>query len=157
EALGRPRLSGVVFAGVGSGIAVAGVLCLVLMHAGTSGATAWATLGTVALAATGLVWTRVTDTPRVVAAASSPPVSRPHRGGDALWLGACCGIFGFAYIAPATFLPAMAREVIRDPLVFGWSWPVFGLAAAVSTVAIGVVPARWSGRRQWAASQAVLA
>jgi len=58
---------------------------------------------------------------------------------------------------PATFLPAMAREVIRDPLVFGWSWPVFGLAAAVSTVALGVVPARWSGRRQWAASQAVLA
>ena len=28
----------------------------------------------------------------------------------------------------------MAREIIASPLVFGWSWPVFGLAAALSTI-----------------------
>ncbi len=156
-ALGRPRLGGVVFAGVGTGIAVAGALCLVLMHGAASAATAWATLGVVALLATATIWRRV-------GAASAPStVSRPSRGPRArrrretLRLVACYGAFGFGYIVPATFLPAMARHEIRDPLVFGWSWPVFGAAAAVSTLVIALVPRAVDSRWQWAVSQALLA
>jgi hypothetical protein len=40
-------------------------------------------------------------------------------------------VFGFGYIIPATFVPAMARQAVHDPLAFGWSWPVFGVAAAL--------------------------
>jgi MFS family permease len=46
----------------------------------------------------------------------------------------CYGAFGFGYIIPATFLPAMAKEIVPDPRVFGWAWPAFGAAAVVSTV-----------------------
>ena len=49
----------------------------------------------------------------------------------------CYAAFGFGYIIPATFLPAMAREAISDPQLFGWAWPVFGAAAAASTFYAG--------------------
>jgi Uncharacterised MFS-type transporter YbfB len=47
----------------------------------------------------------------------------------------CYGVLGFGYILPATFLPALAREVVDDPQLFGFAWPVFGVAAALSTIA----------------------
>src|SRR2546423_8360496 len=43
--LGRPRLGGVVFSGVGWGMALAGGLCLALMAAGASSSAAWIALG----------------------------------------------------------------------------------------------------------------
>jgi MFS family permease len=71
--------------------------------------------------------------------------------------GFCYGAFGYGYIIPATFLPALAREVIKDPAVFSWVWPVFGVAAALSTVfAVRLLPAL-SSRRLWAYGQWVLA
>lgn len=33
-------------------------------------------------------------------------------------------------------LPALARSLVADPLVFGWAWPFFGVAAAASTVLV---------------------
>jgi len=74
------------------------------------------------------------------------------------WIAALCyGAFGYGYIIPATFLPALAHEVIGSPAVFGWVWPVFGAAAAISTVlAMRLLPAL-SSRRLWACAQWVLA
>jgi len=69
----------------------------------------------------------------------------------------CYGAFGFGYIIPATFLPAMAREIVRDPWIFGWTWPVFGTAAALSTFAGGVSRAVGGTRRLWLVSQLVMA
>jgi len=69
----------------------------------------------------------------------------------------CYGAFGFGYIIPATFLPAFARALIDDPRAFGAVWPVFGIAAAASTVlATRWLPA-WPARAVWAASQVVMA
>ena len=51
----------------------------------------------------------------------------------------CYGAFGLGYILPATFLPAAARRLVDDPAVFGWTWPVFGAAAALSTVAVSTI------------------
>src|SRR5688500_15562245 len=53
---GHTRLSGVVFAGVGLGIVVAGVLVLAAMAAGARSSETWAILGLVALAATAAAW-----------------------------------------------------------------------------------------------------
>jgi MFS family permease len=156
-ALGRPRLGGVVFAGVGTGIAVAGALCLVLMHGAATAATAWATLGAVALLATATIWRGVGGAAATRTISPRARTARAGRRGETLRLVACYGVFGFGYIVPATFLPAMARHEIRDPLVFGWSWPIFGAAAALSTLVIALLPPRVDSRWQWAVSQALLA
>jgi predicted MFS family arabinose efflux permease len=67
------------------------------------------------------------------------------------------GIFGFGYIIPATFLPSLARELLADPAIFGWTWPVFGLAAAVSTVVASLRLRNAAPRRVWAIGQVVMA
>jgi predicted MFS family arabinose efflux permease len=51
----------------------------------------------------------------------------------------------------------MARAVVPDPLVFGWSWPVFGAAAFASTLLAARLERRVANRRLWAASQFVMA
>jgi predicted MFS family arabinose efflux permease len=71
------------------------------------------------------------------------------------------GAYGFGYIIPATFLPVMAREVVSDPAVFGWAWPVFGAAAALSTLGVALFSG-WTGnpganRVAWIASHLVMA
>ena len=69
----------------------------------------------------------------------------------------CYGTFGFGYIVPATFLPAMAQQLVPDPLVFGLTWPLFGLAAALSVAAAARWLANWPRRRVWALAQGTMA
>src|SRR4051812_18119653 len=52
SASGKPGLGGVVFSGVGWGMALAGSVCLALMAAGTSSFQTWIALGAVSLAVT---------------------------------------------------------------------------------------------------------
>ncbi|MFO1198541.1 MAG: YbfB/YjiJ family MFS transporter [Burkholderiaceae bacterium] len=96
---------------------------------------------------------------RPAAATASPVASPPPAAGAPSTLGLvlCYGTFGFGYIVPATFLPAMAREQVSDPLVFGLTWPLFGLAAALSVAAAAKWLARWPRGRVWALAQAVMA
>jgi MFS family permease len=157
--LRRPLLNGTVFAGVGVGMAAAGLVCLALMFLRAPAADAWISLGVVALATTAAAW-------RVIGAGDdhAPPAggaAPPSRGigwdAEALRLVLCYGAFGFGYIVPATFVPAMARQAIADPAVFGWAWPVFGAAAAASTFT-GALAARVGGnRRLWMVSHLVMA
>jgi MFS family permease len=69
----------------------------------------------------------------------------------------CYGAFGFGYIIPATFLPTMARQLVDDPLVFGLTWPLFGMAATLSVAGVSRWLANWPRRRVWALAQAVMA
>jgi hypothetical protein len=58
---------------------------------------------------------------------------------------------------PATFLPAMARQLASDPLVFGLTWPLFGLAAALSVAAVARWLAHWPRAKVWAVAQGTMA
>ncbi|HLB16590.1 MAG TPA: YbfB/YjiJ family MFS transporter [Burkholderiales bacterium] len=155
-ALRAPTLNGRVFAGVGTGIAAAGALCLALMHVSASSAQAWIALGILSLAFTAVVWPVFGD-----GASSGAPArsgrSRLRWDGESVRLVLCYGAFGFGYIIPATFLPVMAKQVVQDPAVFGWAWPVFGAAAALSTLAAAALPRFVAGRRLWSLSQFVMA
>ena len=149
NAAGRPLLRGLVFAGVGAGITVAGLICVALMHWGALSPRAWQGLGIIAPVGTMAIWrTLRTD-------AGSRTQGQPQTGQGCRWnfdsvrLVLCYGAFGFGYIIPATFVPAMARELVKDPLVFGWSWPIFGIAAA-GTRFVG-------NRRLWAVSHLIMA
>jgi len=154
----RPMLNGAVFAGVGVGIAVAGAVCLALMQTGARAGHAWDALGALALGLTALVWRAFVgddDTPPAPRAPDAASARRTVPDGARLVL--CYGAFGFGYIIPATFLPVMAREVIADPASFGWAWPTFGVAAAVSPL----VAVRWTAaggnRRVWWGAHLVMA
>jgi len=68
----------------------------------------------------------------------------------------CYGALGFGYILPATFLPAMARDLVDDPSSFGLVWPVFGLAALLSILAAWRWLGGWPPLRSWALCQAAI-
>jgi MFS family permease len=149
--MGRGTLAGAVYAGVGVGIVVAGALCGMLMAWSVPSSRTWIVLGGMCLLPTFLLW-------HVFVPDSS---ARSPAGGrwSAQWwsLVLCYGAFGFGYIIPATFLPAMARGEIADPALFGWVWPAFGAAAAASTLAVAVLSRHFTDRRLWAMSQLVMA
>lgn len=155
--LGRSAMGGMVYAGVGAGIAVAGGACLLLMGMRGSSADAWIVLGVASLAVTAAVW------PFTAVSPPSRPVETTPGAQSALprveyWrLVLCYGAFGFGYIIPATFLPVMAREVVPDPRLFGWAWPVFGVAAVVSTLLAARMGRFMTHRGTWIAGNLAMA
>jgi hypothetical protein len=153
---GRSDLAGMVYAGVGLGIAFVGLYCLAAARPGAAASRLWlelAGLSALAVAFAGLFVGRTSGTSvsarEAVAAAGRPP--------------ACAGIvisygvLGFGYILPATFLPALARQVVDDPQMFGLAWPVFGIAAALSTIATARHFSRANPLRVWAISHLLMA
>ncbi|NLC34887.1 MAG: YbfB/YjiJ family MFS transporter [Alcaligenaceae bacterium] len=153
-AAGTPHKGGWVFAGVGGGIALTGLLCMAADLRGISSANTWLTLGgltAVGLLATCPLWKIQTSAP-----SSSTALAR-NNDHNHLRLILCYGLFGFGYILPATFLPAQARVLLDDEAIFGLAWPVFGLAAAFSTLACGVLLKRIQLRRLWLLSQLLMA
>jgi|CXWL01.1.fsa_nt_gi MFS family permease len=149
----RPILAGVLFAGVGTGVAVAGVICVLLMSVHASSPSAWLLLGIAALAMTFLIWP--------VFSLSNEKTAHSDSAARWSWAQArlviAYGAYGFGYIIPATFLPVMARDMVNDPAVFGWAWPVFGTAAALSTLGVALLSGRYGNRAAWIASHLVMA
>lgn len=164
SASGRSVLYGVVFAGVGIGIVAAGLACLALMASGGGASTAWALLGGIALLLCVPLWNsfpslhppRLEKGKRRETGAKEQHANHPWQRPWTV-LVVCYGAFGFGYIIPATYLPAMAREAVSDPQIFGWAWPVFGAAAAGSTLAAAAALRRFGARRLWSAAQFVMA
>jgi len=157
-ATGRSVLRGAVFSGVGAGIAFAGLVCVGLGQRSAGSRIAWQGLGVIALVGTAAIWSAL----RTGEEESAKPRGRNASprfqwGFDSVRLVLCYGIFGFGYIIPATFVPAMAQALVKDPLVFGWAWPVFGTAAALSTLAAAAGSRFVGNRRLWAVSHLVMA
>ena len=128
----RPAGAGMLYAGVGAGIALAGLYC---WRAGAAGVRAGRAVAAARRA--GAAWACHRRGAADAARLRPPPRSARESGGQrrrprgARWgLVICYGVLGFGYILPATFLPVLARAVVDDPAVFGAAWPVFGAAAA---------------------------
>src|SRR5271166_2172940 len=151
--VGRLALSGAVFAGVGAGILVTGLLCLAFMKAKMTSPQAWVGLGSLAILSTALIWPITRAIPK--SDRKLPSVRTWNLEASRLIL--CYGAFGFSYIIPATFLPAMAQRIVSDPGVFGWMWPAFGAAAIVSTLVAAGTSKRIGNRQLWIACHLVMA
>lgn len=154
----RTQLAGLVYSGVGLGIAITGVFCVV---AGVAALDLWLSLGALAAVLVAgpvllLGWRSGAER-----ATASPPATALPRSGDkprrSAGIVICYGLFGFGYILPATFLPALAREVVDDPTIFGLAWPIFGIAAAMSTVVVAVFLHRVNRLRLWACGHLLMA
>ena len=147
--------SSALYAGVGLGIALAGLDCLAGGARGWSAEALWLQLGALALLLVlPVAWVLSRLEPVVPAATSGPARA---RAGSAHW-GLVTGyaMLGFGYILPATFLPVMARTVVQDVRIFGLAWPVFGLTAAVSTLVAARILKRLSRVQVWAASHVLM-
>ena len=152
-------LGGWIYTGVGLGIAFSGVMTWL---GGTQTAKLlWIEQGALAAAGALYVMHSLRQQPRAAAtigrtATRSLMKSRDvGRGNTTLVL--CYSAFGFGYIVPATFLPTMARQLVSNPLVFGLTWPIFGLAAALSVAAASHWLSAWPRRKVWAVAQGVMA
>lgn len=149
-----------VYTGVGLGIAVTGVLTW--LGGRQPSGQLWLELGVMAGVGAWWVHRRLpASPPRPPGAAPTAAATPAIAGGasaDGTWgLVLCYASFGFGYIVPATFLPAMARQQAADPLVFGLTWPLFGSAAALSVALAARWLAGWPRRRVWAGAQALMA
>jgi MFS family permease len=154
---GRPFFTSAVFAGYGVGFTVAGGVCLLLMRAHASAADAWIIFGVLALGVALVTWPVFGRATTASTEHGSPDAHRPRWNLDWIRLVLAYGAFGFGYIIPATFLPLIARKAVADPLLFGWVWPIFGLAAAGSTFAVTRLSRSLGDRRVWSLGHLVLA
>jgi len=145
--LQRPGLSGVVFCGVGVGILVTGLLCLLLVRAGMPSSGVWMLLGGLALALSATAWNEwdgeSLTPPRPIASSGQKRLRWDH---STVILTLCYGLFGFGYIIPATFLPVIARQTVHSVLVSSLFWPLFGTAAALSTLLASSLAQRFPDR-----------
>ena len=147
--------SGWVFAGVGIGILFAGLTALTIGALDFAPWVGWLLLGIIAAVAALFVARSITASEISLKALPATASRAFDRSGWRLIV--CYGAFGFGYIIPATFLPSAARALVDDPIIFGWTWPIFGFAAAASTVAVALVLGKISPRHSWALGQIVMA
>lgn len=151
----RANLSARAYGGVGTGIAATGLLVLLLAALHSDSSQAWWLCSLFALAMMALAW------PGMRASAEAhieqSPAAMNKAGPHDLRLVLCYGAYGLGYIIPATFLPALARQSMPDPLVFNWVWPLFGTVAVISTVLAERLQRRYSPMRLWIACHLVIA
>jgi MFS family permease len=157
--LRRQHLAGTIFAGVGLGIAAVGVFCAVTARYKVPAGKMWVDLALLAGILVLFPWLVSAQLPSAVSnagtASQSSTASNPPA--NTLGLVICYSLFGFGYILPATYLPAQAQQLVNDSNVFGWAWPIFGLAAALSTVFVSLGLKRANRLHVWAAAHFLMA
>jgi hypothetical protein len=152
---GHSHLAGAVYSGVGFGIALAGIFCVIAASLHQGAAAMWVELGVIVvvlIVPVALVLRNadaIAPQPESAARAAAEP-----KGMRALVI--CYGALGFGYILPATFLPVLAHSVVDDPRVFGLAWPVFGATAAASTFIAGWLMRHYTRLQVWAVANVVM-
>jgi predicted MFS family arabinose efflux permease len=151
--LQRSDLSARIFAGVGTGITLTGLLVLVLSALHADASLAWLLCGVLALGMSAVAWRGLPVKMQVVPTVGTDRNAFNAR--DRRFI-LCYGLYGLGYIIPATFLPALAREAMPDPLLFNWVWPVFGAVALIGTLFVGRMRHRWTPLGIWSGSHLIM-
>ncbi|MBS0454959.1 MAG: YbfB/YjiJ family MFS transporter [Proteobacteria bacterium] len=155
-----PRLGGVIYAGPGVGILLAGVLGGVSNRWGADGT--WIAYGLAAVLLSAVIW-RVFDdgahhdSPTQTAAAPASAAQDKAASSDARWLVGLYGLAGFGYIITATFLPVIARQALPGSPWPDLFWPLFGLAVIPGAILGARLPLHWDNRLMLAGAYAMQA
>lgn len=133
----RPRAVGLIFTGIGLGIAFTGLLVPGLARLGVG--TAWLVLAVVSAllaAATWRVWGRLVATTAPAPGASSAPPAAPRLAIVLLFLAYALDAAGFV---PHTvyWVDFIARELDLGYGVGGTQWILFGLGAMAGPIVVG--------------------
>ncbi|SDW07524.1 YbfB/YjiJ family MFS transporter [Paenibacillus sp. CF384] len=129
----REKWVGVFFGGVGTGIALTGLMTPILSHFTWRGT--WIGLPIIGFVLLMLVWPFVREDKTI--AVNQHPVSSASPGENASifgWLLFMYGLEGLGYIVSATFLVAMVKHMPQIASFADYSWIIVGIAAIPSTV-----------------------
>ncbi|HKU78823.1 MAG TPA: YbfB/YjiJ family MFS transporter [Rhodanobacteraceae bacterium] len=157
RAAGRPLLEHVMFSGTGVGIVGSGLLVAAARPAGASSAGLWILFGIITVVLFAWTWRRLGEDAATAASGTPVPARAALPSGPTWTLVAMYGLLGFAYTIPAAFLPLIAEHQLHLPALREWFWPLFGVAMAVSTLALRWLPARIDNRTVLAACSVSLA
>lgn len=156
-----PRLGGVIYAGPGAGILLAGVLGGLTDRWGADGT--WIAYGLAAVLLSAWIW-RVFDdgdhhdAPRATSAVPfGTKEGSKADASDARWLVGLYGLAGFGYIITATFLPVIARQALPGTPWPDLFWPLFGLAVIPGAILGARLPLHWDNRLMLAGAYAMQA
>ncbi len=152
----RPELGSRLYGGVGAGIAITGLLVLLLTSLGIGAAAGWALCGLLAAVLLACAWGGMHSGLGARTGFAAPVAATATKNTHDMRLVLCYGAYGLGYIIPATFLPALAKQFFPGTTAFGWVWPCFGLAALISTVVAARLQGRITPRRLWVASHVIL-
>ncbi len=153
SAAGRPGLSAVHFAGVGSGITASALLTWSLASADAGWRAMWLGGGVLSLAALAAVAALIPGA-KITRGPLQPAVDPPSDPRLKL-LTIAYGLFGFGYIITTTFIVVIVRGSPDARAVEPMFWLLFGLCA-IPSVALWVAAARQFGvMRAFAAASTV--
>ncbi|WP_322080411.1 YbfB/YjiJ family MFS transporter [Burkholderia sp. BCC1995] len=135
--LGKPALGSLMFAGVGLGIALSGLIASAMIGADWGSAAAWAGFSMVGAILLTSIWRFFH--PSHEAALLGPVHHEDIRGAsgsnaEMVIFSLAYGFAGFGYIITATFLPVIARTSLPSSHWLDLFWPVFGMAAALGSI-----------------------
>ena len=156
---GSPKLGGVIYAGPGVGILLAGVLGGLTGRWGADGA--WIGYGLAAVLLSAWIC-RIfddggDDVPHQTSAARDQSGEDKAAASDARWLVGLYGLAGFGYIITATFLPVIARQALPGSPWPDLFWPLFGLAVIPGAILGARLPLHWDNRLMLAGAYAMQA
>lgn len=138
-ARGDKRAPGILFAGVGIGIAVSALLVLIVEQAGLDWRTDWLLTGLVSILLAGMAVAKIDEEPSRHAA--HHPAQARFSGGLAP-LVLAYGLFGLGYVVTATFLVAIIRAEPELWAIEPYTWFLVGASAAFSVTLWLAVAAR---------------
>ena len=134
----RSGLESLLFSGPGIGVAITGAL-VATVHGPTVDAPRWWLVFGVLTALVAVPLWRPLAAPESAATAAAAAASA-QRGTP--WpLVLIYALLGFSYIIPATFLPLIADAQLHMPALREWFWPLYGVAAMLTTWLVGALPA----------------
>jgi predicted MFS family arabinose efflux permease len=140
---------GVIFTGVGLGIAVSGTLVPLLLQIGL--AETWLGLGALALLLTVVAWAGWPDAPATAPVDTEPAPAAPRRRRPGLVLKSLYveyGLNAVGLVPHMVFLvDFIARELDRGLEAGAWYWVLFGLGAMLGPVLAGYIADRIGFRR----------
>jgi MFS family permease len=159
QVIGHHHGAPILYAGVGTGIAVSAELIAFARSGGLASAIIWLLLATASAMLCALAWSKVAHDANLYADAQQADTHPPFGGQSAIgpWaLIALYGLAGLGYIVTATYLPLLVKNALPEisPVHI---WAAFGLAAAPSCFLWHSFHHRWGTRTALAANLAAQA
>jgi len=134
----RTGLESLLFSGPGVGIAATGALVAAVHEPAMDAPRWWLAFGVLAAIVAIALW-QALGAPHPATTASAPAGSA--RRGTPWPLVLIYALLGFSYIIPAIFLPLIADAQLHAPALREWFWPLYGVAAMLTTWLLGALPA----------------